>query len=750
MTVVEQRAMVFDVAGQFASWHASWSTKIRTHANKKTSSFGNFSSQRPTSGEEMVNDVQQWFVNNLCVMPERVFDVSESRETNESHAVISGSDRKGHVGIRDGRAEQITSERRSACDESIHSVEDQGWSEIVFHPDDYEISSHAFSEDDDCSISNMSLISSGGSISILSGSGYNDELLYSHLKDDESTVCSSVGGMVQASNRLRQDSELRESSLGSASVTKRASSNPPGSHPKYQQETRLFQKTSTSSISCESGSKRKSSHSKARRNPEATRTIYTNKLQNAMADFGRYDVRCATILSNIGQTYEDTDQSKVALQFYQQALRIFVVKMGDHSPESLDTKVQIGRILLSRGKLEEAMETYYEVICMKENLLGEMHVSVSDLHLAISNIFRSKGQPEKAVKETKKALRGYRETYGDEHDQVVVTIEEIASIYTEMGQHERANAILTQVVKLRAAVSGESHPDVAKSLIKLALSFQSLGDSTKALKTIKKAYSMQISNEGGDSEVSMATLESIGKLYLSIGQNDKAVKTFTKLLTIRKRKLGKVSPSVAKSFVSLGVALREAGQVDRAMKLLKHAMSIYVNCNGLSDYTVEMVEVLSEIGTTHQAKGELADAAKAFYQEMAGRKRIVGRHHKDIADTLNRIGSVEHERGKCVLALQHFMKALTIYEKTEGRNSSYASTLVNAGLVLDDTGNKESANEAYIEAVVIYREEGLDDDHPILAEVISYAKKGGHTCCCTKSKCNSFPCKSRYIQQFSC
>lgn len=740
--------MVFDVAGQFASWHASWSTK----KNKKTSFFYNVSSQDRTSGEEIVNDVQQWFVNKLCVMPERVFDVTESRETNESHAVnSSSSDRKGHVGIPDSSAEQTTTGHRSVYDESIHSVEDQGWSEIVFQPDDYEMSPHAFSEDDDCSISNMSLISSGGSISILSGTGYNDELLYSHLKDDESTVCSSVGGMMQATNRLRQDSELRQSSVGRASVAKKASSGPPGSHPKYQQGTRQFQKASTSSsISCESGSKRKSSHSKARRNPEATRTVYTNKLQNAMADFGRYDVRCATILSNIGQTYEDTNQSKVALQFYQQALRIFVVKMGDHSPESLDTKAQIGRILLSRGKLEEAMETYYEVICMKENLLGEMHVSVSDLHLAISNIFRSKGQPEKAVKETKKALRGYRETYGDEHDKVVVTIEEIASIYTEMGQHERANAILTQVVKLRAAVSGETHPDVAMSLIKLALSFQSLGDSTKALKTIKKAYSMQISNEGADSEVCMATLESIGKLYLSIGQNDKAVKTFTKLLTIRKRKLGKVSPSVAKSFVSLGVALREAGQVDRAMKLLKHAMSIYVNCNGLSDYTVEMVDVLSEIGTTHQAKGELADAAKAFYQEMAGRKRIVGRHHKDIADTLNRIGSVEHERGKCVLALQHFMKALTIYEKTDGRNSSYASTLVNAGLVLEDTGNKESAIEAYIEAVVIYRAEGLDDDHPILAEVISYAKKGGHKCCCTKSTCNSVPCKSLYIQQFSC
>ena len=458
---------------------------------------------------------------------------------------------------------------------------------------------------------------------------------------------------------------------------------------------------------------------------ESARKEHMINLKSAIDLHGRYNVNVASVFVRVADFYFSLPNYSQALLLQKEALTIYRTKLGDFDPLSIDTKVKIGDILMLQNKLEEALEFFCQTLNMRLALQGELHPSIPELRMRIADILRKKGLPKEAIKEVKRALKVLRETHRDDHPMIANRVEEIVSLYAEMGDHDKVNHILREIVHLKVAKYGRDHPDVADALMNWAWSFDAIGNFAKAIKVMKQAYVINVKNEGEFGLSTAKVLDSIGKLYARAGQNDKAIKAFTRVLTIKKATCGENSTDTAASYVVVGMALRQIGEAERAMKCMSRAIAIYNNCNDNEGYGDELLDSLHQIGLSFEVLGDYDEALKAFSHELTLRE---GKRDPDlgrIARNLNAVGVVHCRKSEFDTALRYFIKALSLYQASSGRNSSFADTLFNAGLAHEKLGKHKDACISYTEAIIIYEADGVDEQHPNVVKSMEKLRKIG-------------------------
>lgn len=477
---------------------------------------------------------------------------------------------------------------------------------------------------------------------------------------------------------------------------------------------------------------------------ESRRLYLVKELRRGMESYGRYDVRCADITAALGDLLMEHQEIEPALKLHKEAVAVYSAKLGDSHSTTIEAKIRLGTIMMEANDYDGAIEMYYQALAMNKALRGDRDISVSNVVTLIAKALRKKGRYMPAIRELKRALKMYREALGDSHQSVSRTVDEIASLYMQINDFAKASAILDEVAKLKAATMGVSHEEVASTLLRLATCHERAGLYPKAMKSLKKSYHIYCNLKGESSKEALDILASIARVYRALGEKEKTIAANLGVLRGKKKLLGDFHPGVAEAYFQLGVALRENGQFDKAYKCMKHALSIYVG-EGKDMHDVRMIaEVMHEMANVHKDKQEPTDALRVLKQELAIRRKMGPKELPNVARTLNCLGATEFEIQNTTRALNYFMEALTIYEKREDDlGIDFAETLYNTGLVFESTKHRARTYDAFLEALKIFKQHGLPDDHPKVMGATSRLKKMGHTCICPVSdRCTSIPCKS--------
>lgn len=472
---------------------------------------------------------------------------------------------------------------------------------------------------------------------------------------------------------------------------------------------------------------------------EMQRKEHMASLKCAIRSHGRYDTKVADVLVNVADFYQQAlSDPKQARNLQGEALAIYSARLGDYDPRCIETKLRIAQSHAHvRGggddcelDLDEATEVLCHAMNARSALLGESDPSVLDVRRRLADVLRRAGRTREAVREAKRALKGYREEHGDEHPRVCSVVEDIAGLYSQLGEHDKANGILAEVVKLRIAIDGNDHRNVADALMNWAWSFDAMGNVPKAMKIMKQAYGSHLEREGELGASVLRALDAIGKLYSKMSQYDKAIKAHTRVLTVKKQTLGNDNLETAASYVAVGCALREVGETQRAAKCMKRASDIYEKkANSEQDVSVDaaLLDSIHQVGLTFQLSGEYEESLEAFSREIALRRKEGGKQHMhSIAEVLNAMGLVHCKRGSMDEALDCYKKALAMMEELEGRKLKFAETLSNAGLALEQAGRIDDACQAYAEAVLIFRSDGIEKGHEAVDQILEKLRANGN------------------------
>jgi len=477
---------------------------------------------------------------------------------------------------------------------------------------------------------------------------------------------------------------------------------------------------------------------------ETRRQNLCKELREAMETYGRYDIRCANIAAALGDLFCESEENEQALQVYEEAIAIYSAKLGDHHLTTLDCKTRIAKMQEKHEEYDKAIRLYYDVISMRKALSGPKHLGVAEALFLMSKALEKKGSVEQAIKEMKRSLKIYREALNDTDPKVATCVDEIAKMYTKAGDVEKASAILEEVVKLRAATLGVNHEEVANSLLDLATALETTQEYEKALKALKKAFSIFCNLEDEKSQNATEALERIAICYQSMGQGDKAITTLVVVLRSRKEVLGDKDRQVAVTFMKMGTLLREEGHHQKALRCMKHSLSIYVAEGKDMKDVAKIAEVMHEMALIHQSKRALLDACKVLKQEVAIRQKMGKSELPQVVKTLNLLGITELNLKNHKSALKHFMEALAICEKRPGMEMLFGETLLNTGLALKESGHKQRANEAFIEAFKIFKNEGLSKNHKLVSATVKEMTRIGAKCECDGINCHEVPCQSLY------
>jgi tetratricopeptide (TPR) repeat protein len=538
--------------------------------------------------------------------------------------------------------------------------------------------------------------------------------LHSHMWDDNSTVDSLTSVATDRldeviAEKLRQvdaDKTIGDTPKSAVALMRSSSSASARSLKRKKAASLTDTKCDQSVLSCQT------SHATSVASPRSVsnRTALVRELKSAIEEYGRFHVRCASIACALADTHDNGHDYAQALKLYREATTIYTTKLGDHHATTINAKVQLGKILEKMGDHDRAIELYFSVLSMQKAILGDTHVTIPDTLSHLASALKRKGRPSQSIKELKRALKLYRGSLGDSHPRVAETVDEISSLYVMVGDYDKATAILEEVVKLKAATVGMNHEDVAKTLFELATAYELAGEKSKALRTLKRCFSIQSNIYGDNSDKASMVLERIAQICRSNGDSERAVAAFLGVLRARKDLHGESHPIVADTYLHLGIALRENKQQDKAMKCMKQALSIYVG-EGKDMHDVGMIaEVMQEMAFIHRSKGQLNDAIKIFKQVLTIRQKMGEQELHRVADTLFHLGTTELELKNHTKALNFFMEALNIYEKTSNEiGVDFAKTLYCTGIVFDASRHHERAQEAYAEAIKVFLSQGLSD-----------------------------------------
>ncbi|KAL3942062.1 MAG: hypothetical protein SGBAC_003690 [Bacillariaceae sp.] len=460
---------------------------------------------------------------------------------------------------------------------------------------------------------------------------------------------------------------------------------------------------------------------------ESRRHMLVRELRDAVAKYGRFDLRCANITAALGDLYDEIEDHIQAIRLHKDAVSVFSVKLGDNDQKALTARVRLGEVQENASEYDDAIATYYYVISMTRALDGEKSPKAASVAMKMAEALRKKGENELAIKTLKKVLKIYREILGDGHPKVSTVVDEIAKLYVSIGDYIKASAILEQVVKLKAATMGASDKAVADSLIDLSSCYECAEQYNKAMKNLKKAYKIQEDLEGEASDACILTLERIGVIYQATGHFKKAAIAYLGVLRGRKHALGESHPTVADTYFHLAVSLRESGQEDKAFKCMKQALNIYVG-EGKNMHDVMMIaEVMHELGVLHKAKGQYAEAIKTLKQEIAVRRKLGQPDYPSSAEAMKVLGQAEFESKNQVRALNHLKDARSIYEKA-GKTSdiSYGEVLLNLGIVFRGMRKQQKCRDALFEALTVFKNTGCGSDHPLLSKTLAILREMGH------------------------
>jgi len=122
---------------------------------------------------------------------------------------------------------------------------------------------------------------------------------------------------------------------------------------------------------------------------------------------GRYDLKCAPLLTNLGELYSQREDFNSALNIFLQIVTIYSTKLGDHHNSTIESKCRCAKAYENAGKYDDAIAMYYQIMAMRKALKNDKDPDTANNLLLIAHTLRLKGNYIQAIRELKRALKWF-------------------------------------------------------------------------------------------------------------------------------------------------------------------------------------------------------------------------------------------------------------------------------------------------------------------------------------------------------
>ena len=343
---------------------------------------------------------------------------------------------------------------------------------------------------------------------------------------------------------------------------------------------------------------------------------------------------------------------KYSLSLFQRALRNFLEKYGDNSPEVANIYAIFGILLPFQGDFSGAFEMFKRTLEINKSVYGENHPVVAENYRNIGYTYQCFRDLLTALEMYKRSFEINKSVYGDSSPEVAVNYIDIGNIYYYQGEFSKALEMYERSIEINKSVYGDSHENIARASLNIGNIYSKQGEYLKAMEMYRQSLEIMKSVHGNKSLSISLIYKSIGRFYEDYFEYTKAIEMYKQFLEISKSIYGENHPVVAAGY--------------------------------------------NDIGGIYYYQREFSKALEMYERSIEICKSIFGDSHKSIANLCHNIGQVYTYQGKFLKALEMYKRSLEINKSVYGDNSIEA-----AGCYID-VGNAYFYLDEYSKALEMY------------------------------------------------
>jgi tetratricopeptide (TPR) repeat protein len=179
-----------------------------------------------------------------------------------------------------------------------------------------------------------------------------------------------------------------------------------------------------------------------------------------------------TSVDNLGLVLYSQGKYEEAEAMHRRALIGYEKVLGPDHPDMLTSVSNLGLVLDSQGKYEEAEEMHRRALAAREKVLGVEHpntlTSVDNLGL----VLYSQGKYEEAEAMHRRALIGYEKALGPVRPYMLTSVSNLGLVLDRQGKYEEAEVMHRQALVGYMKVLGPKHPETLASIGNLVSTYR--------------------------------------------------------------------------------------------------------------------------------------------------------------------------------------------------------------------------------------------------------------------------------------
>ncbi|KAF2999044.1 hypothetical protein E8E15_000155 [Penicillium rubens] len=283
--------------------------------------------------------------------------------------------------------------------------------------------------------------------------------------------------------------------------------------------------------------------------------------------------------------------------------------LGREHPDTLTSVSDLGLVLSSQGKYDEAEAMHRRALEARENALGREHPDTLTSVSNLGDVLSSQGVYEEAEAMHRRALEARENVLGREHPDTLTSVSDLGNVLSSQGVYEEAEAMHRRALEARENALGREHPDTLTS-----------------------------------HPDTLTSVSDLGNVLSSQGKYDEAEAMHRRALEARENVLGREHPSTLTSVNNLGLVLSSQGKYDEAEAIYLHDMEGSEKVLGYEHPNT--VTSINNLGLVLSSQGNYDEGEAMHRRALEAREKVLRREHPDTLTSVSTLGNVLSSQGK--------------------------------------------------------------------------------------------------------
>ncbi len=398
----------------------------------------------------------------------------------------------------------------------------------------------------------------------------------------------------------------------------------------------------------------------------------------------------AAMMNTLGAVYGRLNEFDDAEAMARSAVEVYSTHLGTAHPSTIDAEVELGRILISRDRAQEALPIFERAMQQVLGLSQPNRILEAKVRLNYATNLRVLGQLDAALEQGREVLAIRTQVFGPDHELTSDALRDVAATLLNLGRLDESLELKERVHEIRQSLYGPSHPRTVDALMAIGDSHSEQGNYDDAEAIYVQVLEKRLETLGRFHTLTGATMNVLGIVQTRRGEYAKAEATLLDAIDVQRQVLGENSEKLGHSLTNLALVYNETERYDEALDLYAQSMRIDVETLGAGHPNVGIIH--NNVGLIHQDKGDLDSAAESFQTAYGIFTKAWGFDHPLLGYSLNNLAIVLQDMGAFAQAEEKYKEALRV--RTAGLAEDHpalAATLHEYARLLIDQGRFEQA-----------------------------------------------------------